>query len=309
VGSLIFWLAVATGMTGLGGFTTQYFAARSSPPTSTTDVSSPNANAPNQDRYDLTIPMFRTVQLFLLDSGAEDDADHPDNGLLTLARIFAAALFFVVSWTAIQRVVDAVRRLPRQLTRKDHVVICGLGQIGLKLLDDLHAADRSKTVIVIEKDGENPWLEYARSLKATIVIGDAARPDILEDARAAVAKEVFVVTGDDGVNLEISAELGLLLKDQEQSGRTGKQNVYIHVVDVSLATTLRPHCSRLHNTTAMEVSVFNVPRTAATRIRRGGPLCPCWLRSHGSDPGRATGSALAFPKPQTLSADHCGSGH
>lgn len=265
LGGVILFLAVATAVTGLAGFTAQYFAAKSQP-AAPTGLGDSDGSTPRSPEYDLTIPMFRTVQLFLLDSGAEDDANHPDNALLAVARIFAAVLFFVVSWTAIEQVVTAVRRLPRQLTRRDHVVICGLGQIGLRLLDDLHEAGRSGDVVVIEKNHENPWLEYARSLNATIVLGDASRPETLGDARAAYAKEVFIVSGDDGVNLEVSAELGLLLQERPEEQRSNKLSVYVHIVDVNLALTLRPHCARLHDTGAMSVRIFNVPRTAASRL-------------------------------------------
>lgn len=271
VGSIIFWLAVATGVSGFVGFTWQYIAAKQSAQEQASD-SSPKPITSSEGAgtvtdtvsYDPTVPIFRTVQLFLLDSGAEDDEGNPDNIFLAVARMCAVFLFLVVSKEAIGRVVDAVRRLPQQLTEEGHVVICGLGQIGLRILDDLCDAETSPSIVIVENNPNNPWLEYARSRKAFIIIGDATRAEILEDARAIHAREVFVVSGDDGVNLEVAAELGQLL--QEQSTRKSKLEVYVHIVDVSLATSLRPYCGRLHDTRLMDIHVFNVPKTAATRL-------------------------------------------
>jgi voltage-gated potassium channel Kch len=160
---------------------------------------------------DWSIPVFKTVQLFVLNSGAEDDSSHPSNWLLMVARLSAAALFLVVSSAVIQRVLDDLRRLPSLLTRRDHVVICGLGQIGLQLLDDLDALGRAKEVVIVENNTTNQWLEYARNMGAAVVIGDSTKANTLAEARAVQASAVFVVNGDDSANLEVTAELEALM--------------------------------------------------------------------------------------------------
>lgn len=216
--------------------------------------------------HDWSIPILRTVQLFLLNSGAEDDSDHPSNSLLMIARLFAASLFLVVTGTVILRVLDEVRRLPSLLTRRNHVVICGLGQIGLQLLDDLDSQDRGKNVVVVENNPANPWIEYARNLGATVVIGDSTKSDTLAEARSAWAAEIFVVNGDDGVNLEVVAVLGILLDESKLDRRHEQLRVHVHVVDTNFATTLRPYCKVLHDSPNISVQVFNVSRTAAARL-------------------------------------------
>lgn len=252
-------LAIATLVCGLGGFVWQYAAS------TTIQSESPPKDAPKPPpSQDWSIPVFKTVQLFLLNSGAEDDSDHPSNWLLMIARLSAASLFLVVSGTVILRVLDEVRRLPSLLTRRDHVVICGLGQIGLQLLDDLDEQDRAKDVIVIENNPTNPWLDYARNMGATIVIGDSTKANTLAEARAAKAAEVFIVNGDDGVNLEVTAELGMLMASENRQGKPLR--LYVHIVDTNFATTLRPYCKVLHDSPNMGVQVFNVPRTAAARL-------------------------------------------
>lgn len=279
--TLVCSLAIATIAFGLIGFTWQYGASISiqteskETPIAKADSADPASDAASNSETngpkplpskDWSIPVFKTVQLFLLNSGAEDDSDHPSNWLLMIARLSAALLFLLVSGTVILRVLDEVRRLPRLLTRREHVVICGLGQIGLQLLDDLDSAGRAKEVVIVENNPANPWLEYARNMGATVITGDSTKANTLVEARAAHASEVFVVNGDDGVNLEVVAELGILLEDPKLDRMKKRLHVYVHIVDTNFASTLRPYCAALHNSPSMSVRVFNVPRTATAKL-------------------------------------------
>lgn len=250
-------LAVFTFLCGWGGFTKQYEET-----IELQEKSQPVGDQRTLER-DWSIPLYKTVQLFLLNSGAEDDADHPGNWYLTIARLSSAVLFVALSFAVIRRFLGDVRNLPVHLRRKDHVVICGLGQIGLQILDDLHRMNRSRDVIIVEANAANPWLEYARNLGASIVIGDATKAGSLTEAKAIHASEVFVVNGDDGINLEVTAEIGQLLSNVQ---RDEPLQLYIHIVDVHLATTLRPYSTILHDSKNMEAHLFNVPRTAAARL-------------------------------------------
>lgn len=259
--TIVCTLAISTLIFGLGGFAWQYFdssAVQNQPP--------PNQAQQQSAIQDWSIPVFKTVQLFLLNSGADDDNGHPNNGLLIIARLSAASLFLVVSSAVILRVLDDVRRLPSELSRRDHVVICGLGQIGLQLLDDLGDAQRAKHVIIVENNPANPWLEYARNLGAAVVIGDSTRGDTLRDARALYAKEIFIVNGDDGANLEVAAALGNLFEKEGIDRGNNRLRVHVHIVDTNFATALRPFCKVLHDSPNMSVQVFNVPQTAAARL-------------------------------------------
>ncbi len=247
LGLLIGSLAALTFALGLAGFTWQYLARP-------------------RDPLDLTIPLFKTVQLFLLNSGAEDDADHPSNGLLMLARLSASLLFLVVSSTVILRVLDEIRKLPRQLTLKGHTVICGLGQIGLQLLDDLKRRDPTAAIVVIEPNEANPWLEYARNQGADVLVGDATRASVLREARAEHAAEVFAVTGDDGANLEVAAELADVLSRSGPDYGGAKTRLHLHVADTQLSLSLQPNVTVLHDSARLAVQVFNVPRSGAARL-------------------------------------------
>ena len=257
--SVVCMLGILTFVCGLVGFTWQY-GSLNLPPGASVETNSVSA----VPAADWSIPLFKTIQLFLLNSGAEDDQDHPSNFLLTIARLSAALLFLTVSGTIVVRVLDDVRSMPRMLGQSEHIVICGLGQIGLQLLDDLHQQQRSNRVIIIENDEANPWLDYARSLGANVVIGDSTKADTLSEARVGYAKEAFVVTGDDGVNLEVVAELSLLFA--KHPGRAKSLSLYVHIVDTSFAMTIQPYSKILHDTPLLVVHIFNVAKSAATRV-------------------------------------------
>jgi voltage-gated potassium channel Kch len=247
--SIICGLAISTFVFGLTGFVVQYLEFKNEPPVA-----------------DISIPIYKTIQLFLLNSGAEDDADsHPKNTLLAVARGSAALLVIVISGAAIWRLIENIRALPRHLMQSDHILICGLGQIGLQLLDDLDKRGEARKVVIIERDAQNPWLDYARDRDAEVIIGDAARADTLNEARVAYAKQVFAVMGDDGLNLEVAAEVGSAVLKRAVK-RTTKLQLFISIYDVQLASTLRPFCPSLQNADGIEVHVFNVPRSAAVRM-------------------------------------------
>jgi hypothetical protein len=221
------------------------------------------AKPKSKPKQDLSIPIFKAFQIFLLNSGAEDDANHPSNWPLFIARLSAVGLFLAVSFVVILNVADDAYMVHGHRNRTGHVVICGLGQIGLQLFNDLRERIGGKNIVVIESYPANYWIEHVLSHGATVVIGDSTKLETLKDARTEHAHEVFVVNGDDGVNLEVTAELGALLDNQPKRAAL---NLYVHIVDTNFATTLRPYSSILQGSEQLLVHVFNVPRTAASRL-------------------------------------------
>ncbi len=242
---LIALLAAVTFVAGSRGYIIQYYD---------------NPNDRNPDSW--TVPFFKTMQLYLLNSGAEDDKQHPTNDWLFAARISAALLFVVISLTVISWVLEEIRHLPRLMWQKHHTIVCGLGQIGLQVLDGLYTKNRAHDAVVIEADPENPWIQYARGLGADVIIGDATRGDILRKAHAEQAKAVFVVTGDDGVNVESAAEVADIVGKYRKPS-ADKLALYVHIVDINFSVALQPLAQTLDNADRLEVRVFNVPRTAA----------------------------------------------
>jgi len=90
---------------------------------------------------------------------------------------------------------------------EDHVVLVGLGAVGLRVLEGLRALGRD--VVVIEYDERNRYVQHARSLGVPIVHGDATLGQTLRQVNIAEAGAVAILTSDDLVNLET----GLAVRD------------------------------------------------------------------------------------------------
>ena len=88
-----------------------------------------------------------------------------------------------------------------------HVVLVGLGSVGMKVLEGLLGAGAE--VVVIERMESNPNLTEARALHAPIVLGDATLTRTLDAVNLSQAAAVAILTSDDLTNIET----GLAIRD------------------------------------------------------------------------------------------------
>ena len=98
------------------------------------------------------------------------------------------------------------RRIERSLGRRqvpgmvDHVIVIGLGAVGISVVRGLVAEGES--VVVIERDADNRYLEQARALGVPVVIADATQSQTHRMVNIADAKAVAVLTSADLTNIE-----------------------------------------------------------------------------------------------------------
>ncbi|MGO8771498.1 MAG: NAD-binding protein [Mycobacterium sp.] len=129
----------------------------------------------------------------------------------TSLRLFAVALMFGgVTVTAILVAFLADLLLSRRFVQtaglrrarhmRNHVVVVGLGSIGIRVVSDLAAAGYD--VLVIEQDENNRFLATAAELDVPVIFGDPTMRQTLESARVDRARGVAVVTNDDMENIE-----------------------------------------------------------------------------------------------------------
>jgi len=90
---------------------------------------------------------------------------------------------------------------------RGHVVLVGLGSVGMKVLEGLLGAGAE--VVVIERMESNPYLTEARALQAPLVLGDATLARTLETVNLSEAAAVAILTSDDLTNIET----GLAVRD------------------------------------------------------------------------------------------------
>lgn len=111
--------------------------------------------------------------------------------------IFYALLNDFVLGTRFQQFWNTAR-----VPHRNHYIICGLGGVGVKILQQLHA--NGCEVVVVERDPNNRFLSVARSLRVPVIQGEANVASTLQTAHIAGAAAVLAVTSDDVVNLEIA---------------------------------------------------------------------------------------------------------
>ena len=90
--------------------------------------------------------------------------------------------------------------LRRARHMRDHVVVVGLGSVGIRVVSDLTAAGYD--VLVIEQDEDNRFLSTLAELDVPVIIGDSTMRQTLESARVDRARGVAVVTHEDMQNIE-----------------------------------------------------------------------------------------------------------
>jgi Trk K+ transport system NAD-binding subunit len=117
-----------------------------------------------------------------------------------------------------------VRRIPD----RGHVVVCGLGNVGFRVAEELIRMD--ERVVVVERKSDNPFVASCRRQGVAVVAGDATVPEVLRQARVDTARAVIAATSADLVNLEIA----LLVAEIEP-----QQRVVVRIGDDVLAETVR----------------------------------------------------------------------
>ena len=128
------------------------------------------------------------------------------SGTAALAILFALITDALIS-ARLARVLGAT--IPRGL--HDHVVVCGLGNIGYRMVEQLH--DLGVPLIAAELHETNRYLPAVRRLGVPVLVADIRLPETLEVLQVGRARSVVVVTSSDIVNLEAALNIQALNPD------------------------------------------------------------------------------------------------
>ena len=89
-------------------------------------------------------------------------------------------------------------------TLNNHVVLCGLGKLGLRVLQQLIRL--GEPVAVLEKNAQCPNLAFARKHGVPVRIGHSREEGVFHDVNVARAKSIILATNDDLANLEMALD-------------------------------------------------------------------------------------------------------
>lgn len=149
------------------------------------------------------------------------------------ADLLGEAIFFIFPFLGLALIFQGVLDFGRLLldksnrreawqvslasTFRDHVLVCGLGRIGYRVV--LQLIEAGQEVVVIERFWNSDFVAIVVGLKVPVVLGDARDPEVLRQAGIAHARGLIAVTNDDLLNIEIAlaarrrrAELGVVMR-------------------------------------------------------------------------------------------------
>jgi Trk K+ transport system NAD-binding subunit len=133
--------------------------------------------------------------------------DGPEWFKLAISISMLVALVFAAAFTGglVERLIG--RNLTgllgrRAVPRSDHVVVVGLGQVGLRLCRLLRDCGISVVAIDDQPDGEN--VGHARRVGLPVVIGRGADPSLLRRLSLDSALALAAVTADDLQNIKVA---------------------------------------------------------------------------------------------------------
>jgi Trk K+ transport system NAD-binding subunit len=145
------------------------------------------------------------VTLLTAVGGAEPETDA--SGLvealqvvLTLAGLALVPLFTAAIVEAVVRARLAIAAGRRLEPRQDHVVVVGLGNVGTRVIRQLHDLDLE--VVAIDKDPNPRGAAVAEELKIPLIVGDASQERTLREALVKACRALLVLSTDDVTNLQ-----------------------------------------------------------------------------------------------------------
>ncbi|MBV8540803.1 MAG: NAD-binding protein [Pseudonocardiales bacterium] len=174
----------------------------------------------------------------------------------TMVTVVGISIIPVVTAAVVDAVVGAqlATALGRPRRIAGHVVVVGLGNVGARVLGQLH--DLGVPVVCVESDEKARGVSLARRIGVPVVFGDASREDTLRAAHLDTSRALVAVTNNDITNLEAALH-----------GRTMSEElrVVLRLFDSDLAERVQ---RRFGITISRSVSYLAAPAFAAAMLGR-----------------------------------------
>jgi voltage-gated potassium channel Kch len=174
---------------------------------------------------------------------------------LELARFIVPAVAAFATFTALVAVMEGQWHLARARFKRGHVVVCGLGRRGTRLVRSLRASDPPTSVVAVEADRASPNVDIARRLGAIVVTGDPTEEAVLYAAGVQRAATLVSVLPEDAENAAVASVARELCRS-----RAGTLSAYCHLADMDLVKDLT---SVAASHAKFDLDWFSVPELAA----------------------------------------------
>lgn len=198
--------------------------------------------------------VYYAVALFFLggiDLGTPVGPEGPWRTAMWFAFFLAPA---ITTGAVLEGLIRALRpRLLRRLLLRRHIVLVGLGRVGMLYLEALRRVEPHRQVLVVDVEFNPNAAEATERYGVLFHRGDITHPVTLEALALKRAAGVVLVTGNDLVNLEAATEL---------AGQVAGK-VVVHCSDIRMKRAIRDHLAGQD-----EVTVVNSHDIAATELVR-----------------------------------------
>jgi Trk K+ transport system NAD-binding subunit len=155
-------------------------------------------------------------------------------------------------------------------TYRDHVVLCGIGHLGIRVLEELCAAGIA--VVALEKEENGAFVAQAKRTGTPVILGDMKDDHALVTAGIGSARTVIIATNDDMANLEVALDarrlnpdIRVIMRLFEQSIAQKISNAFLVDVAFSASTLAAPMVAAMSMGTRVLSStlIANIPHVAA----------------------------------------------
>jgi len=202
------------------------------------------------------LSFYHSLNLVTLNTGPADLQSRP---LLLQAAALVITLTGVLALAGgaasiLQLITDPKeRQLALASTFHDHIVVCGIGRVGYRVINELLLFGES--VVGINESESEEWLEPLKRAGVPVIIGDGRRKQTLIDGGVERASALVVCTSNDLANLDMALDAREL-------------NPSIKIVLRMFDQKLAQHVSKGFGIqTAFSVSALAAPAFAAAATR------------------------------------------
>lgn len=171
-------------------------------------------------------------------------------------------------------------------TYSNHVVLVGLGKVGVRVLQQL--LKLGEDVVVLEKNPDNDNFAFAKRQDVPVLVGSVRQEGITEQLNVAAAKSIILATDDDLANLELAMDARQINPDIR---------VVLRMFDQDLASKIQDSMDihQAYSTSAIAAPVFatsSVDRSIVNAFyvkERLLVVAELEIRAHSEITGRTVG--------------------
>ena len=112
---------------------------------------------------------------------------------------------------------------------KNHIVICGAGDMGYALAKDILNKHQDKKLLVVDINPTNDNVNSICTLGGYAISGNATDKDVLNKLNITKAEKIILMTGKDISNLEILDAITKVIPEADKNDPDNEKNIYIHL--------------------------------------------------------------------------------